>query len=259
MTSPDAPRLTVEIKNERPVQLLDLTASFTAYAEEYQRYARQEGYDTAGENVQLYVHEIRTGSIIADFISLAEQTSMILEHRDVLAGFASHLNEITRHYLDIQKIPDFVASKLQLKNYLNIYKPIAKDTGSQINNIVHEGGTVIQQFNITSTEAERVIRGISHDLIKKPFEDEQRFTDEALTVYQARDNSDKGNLGRIDRFSGKALRLLFANDEVREAIMETEENVFHLIFIVDGKVIMSEETPVAYHITNVVDAFVKPD
>ena len=259
MTSTDAPRLTVEIKNKKPVQLLDLTASFSAYAEEYQRFARKEGHDTAGENVQLYVHEIRTGSIIADFISLAEQTSLVLEHREVLAGFASHLNEVVHHYLGSKKIPDFNASKPQLKNYLNIFKPIAKDTGSQINNIVQDGGVVIQQFNISSAEAERVVRSVSYDLVKKPFEDEKRFTDEAMTVYQARDNSDTGNLGRIDRFSNKALKLLFANDEVRDAVMETEENVFHLVFIVDGKVIMAEEKPVAYQISNVVDAFLKPE
>ncbi|GAA0630288.1 MULTISPECIES: hypothetical protein [Thalassospira] len=259
MSKPDSLRLTVEIKNKRPVQLLELTASFSAYAEEYQRFAQSAGHDTAGENVQLYVQEIRTGSIIADFISLAEQASIILEHREVLAGFASHLSEIAHHYLGNKKIENFSASKPQLKNYLNIFKPIAKDTGSQINNIVQDGGVVIQQFNITSSEAEKLVRAVSYDLVKKPIEDEQRFTDEALTVYQARDNSDSGNMGRIDRFSRKALKLLFANDEVRNEVMETEENVFHLIFIVDGKVIMSENTPVAYHISNVVDAFVKPE
>lgn len=261
MTSDNEARLTIEIKNTQPVQLLDLTAAFTAYAEEYQQFARSEGHDVSGENVQLYVHELRTGSIIADLMSLAEQTSIVLDHLEVLAGFATHLNEVVDHYLRAKEKKGFVPTRPQLKNYLNMFKPVAKDNGSQVNTVVQDGGIVIQQFNISSQEAAQVIRGVSQDLARKPQEDERRFTDEALTIYQARDakNSDTGNLGRIDLFSKKALKLRFSNEEVKQQVMETEENVFHLVFIVDGKVIMAEDKPVAYLISNVIDSFEKPE
>ncbi len=79
-------------------------------------------------------------------------------------------------------------------------------------------------------------------------------------MYQARDakSSDSGNLGHIDRYSNKPLKLRFANEEVRLDVMEREENVFHLVFMVDGKVIMAEGRPVAYLINHVSDAFEKP-
>ncbi len=254
------PKLTIEIKNTQPVQLSDLTAAFKAYAEEYQRFAQEDGHDISGENVQLYVHELRTGSIIADLVSLADQASIILDHLDVLVGFTSHMNEVALHFLRTKTKAEFTPTKSELKNYLNIFKPIAKDSGSQINNIVQDGGTVIQQFNIGSDEATNILRNVALELAKKPNEEEERFTDEALTVYQARDSksSDIGNLGHIDRYSDKPLKLRFATEEVRLEIMEREENVFHLVFMVDGKVIMAEGRPAAYLITNVSDTFEKP-
>ena len=85
------PKLTIEIKNTRPVQLSDMTAAFTAYAEEYQRFAQRDGHDVSGENVQLYVHELRTGSIIADLVSLADQASIVLDHLYQRALIRTHV------------------------------------------------------------------------------------------------------------------------------------------------------------------------
>ncbi len=58
------------------------------------------------------------------------QCSLVL---DVLVGFISHLNEVTQHFLRIKNKAEFTPTKSELKNYLNIFKPVAKDSGSQIN------------------------------------------------------------------------------------------------------------------------------
>jgi hypothetical protein len=58
--------LRFELKNTKPVDLLDLTSALTAFAEAYQDHVIGAGYDLDRDNVRLFVREIRTGSIIAD-------------------------------------------------------------------------------------------------------------------------------------------------------------------------------------------------
>jgi hypothetical protein len=86
------PVITFKLENSKPVDLLDLTSSLAAFGEAYSDYVARAGYDIEPGNVRLFIREIRTGSIIADLVSMADQTSLVLSHLDAAAGFISHFD-----------------------------------------------------------------------------------------------------------------------------------------------------------------------
>jgi hypothetical protein len=69
------PIITFKLENSKPVDLLDLTGSLAAFGEAYRDYVAGAGYDVEPGNVRLFIREIRTGSIIADLASMADQAS----------------------------------------------------------------------------------------------------------------------------------------------------------------------------------------
>lgn len=79
--------LRVEIKNSKPVDLIDLTTSLMALAQSFQDYANQKTADPLPDNMRLYVKELRSGSVIAELVSMTDQIQWIAEHIEVLAGF----------------------------------------------------------------------------------------------------------------------------------------------------------------------------
>ncbi|TCS64677.1 hypothetical protein [Varunaivibrio sulfuroxidans] len=145
MDALEGPTLTLEIKNEKPVDLVVLAASLEAYANQYQDYVRSTGHDVKGENVRLYVQEMRSGSIIAELISLAEQISLVADHLDALGGFVTQIQEISEYYLGKRETKSEASDK-ELQRVSDFYEITAQDQGSQINTIVKDGGQVVQNF-----------------------------------------------------------------------------------------------------------------
>src|ERR1700730_35859 len=88
------PIITFNLENSKPVDLLDLTGSLAAFGEAYSDYVASAGYDIEPGNVRLFIREIRTGSVIAALVSMADQSSWVLSHFDAAAGFVSHFNQI---------------------------------------------------------------------------------------------------------------------------------------------------------------------
>jgi hypothetical protein len=97
----DEPSVKFELKNEKPVDLLDLTASLAAFGESYQDFVLDAGFDHEPGNVRFFVKEIRSGSIIADLSSVASQASITLEHLDAAAAFMTHLNHVVQFFFRI--------------------------------------------------------------------------------------------------------------------------------------------------------------
>jgi hypothetical protein len=69
---------TLKLDNKQPVALDDLSASFGALGQAFQDYLLSEGLAPPADGVRLYVHELRTGSIIASFQAIADQAKLFL-------------------------------------------------------------------------------------------------------------------------------------------------------------------------------------
>jgi hypothetical protein len=92
--APDAGRLTIEIVNQRPVELLDLTTSFLSVGDEYRRFATSRGL-VGVEDARFFIQQIRTGSIIADLIPILPvamaATLPLLDNVNNVVQFAQYL------------------------------------------------------------------------------------------------------------------------------------------------------------------------
>ena len=86
----DTGRLTIEIENQRPVELLDLTISFLSVGDEYRRFTTSRGLAGA-EDARFYVQQIRTSSIIADLVPIVAATLPLLDHVNNVIQFAQYL------------------------------------------------------------------------------------------------------------------------------------------------------------------------
>lgn len=185
--------LTVEIKNSRPVELMDLTVSFQALAQSFKDYANERG-DPIPDNIKLYVQELRTGSIIAHFSALAEQAQWVIDHADTLAGFVANTQQIIDYFLDRKDRGDTQPTRQGAQQISSIIEPVAKDSGAQLNITVNGGSvTIAPTIVINSLEANAIQNSIARHL-GPPLPEVGVRPDQLMTLEQVK-NSAKAKTG----------------------------------------------------------------
>lgn len=254
------PVLHIEIKNVAPVELLDLASSFQALGQEYIQHSKSGHFDISDEDIRLYIKTIQDGSIVAELVSLAQQTSFILNHGEVLVSFCSSIKDAYDWFLGKSSDKPTLPPR-GLRNLSQFVAPVAKDSGSQLNIGVHDRGTVVMNFNLNSIEANAIQNRIAHELARVPKDDDDFFEKELLLFYQARDDpkAQTGDKGVIDRLSKRPVKLLFASEEVKRQILDRKENIFRLIFVVDVRAHKLDGRTVAYTVYRVHEVFEKPE
>jgi len=68
------------------------------------------------------------------------------------------------------------------------------------------------------------------------------------------DAKKQGDKGIITDISNKPVKLIFASDEAKKAVLEREDNPFKCLFLVDLEVISHEGKPKVYKIYSVKEA-----
>jgi len=179
--SEDKSALTVEIHNNQPIELMSLGLSFAAFSEEFCDFA-----NTPAHEMQLYVRELRAGSLIADLVAISEQVDWLRKHMEVYASFVINLNDLVNFFLgkshDLKEKP----THKQAKNLIKIVDPVAKDGGSQLNIIVADGGTL----NIGSIDA-NAIQNSANRYIGPQLPSTQFLTDRIMILEQVKNDAKK--------------------------------------------------------------------
>ena len=145
----DAGRLTVEIQNQQPVELLDLTTSLLSVGDEYRRFATSHGL-VGAEDARFYIQQIRTSSIIADLVPVVAATLPLLDHVNNVIQFAQYLKVAYNVLLGYPAGRPPQLDKRSLENLSRILEPIVKDRGSQIHisaNHINFNAPVQMTFN----------------------------------------------------------------------------------------------------------------
>ena len=62
-------KLQITIKNQKPVVLTDLTLSLLAINQQFQRFIESETNQDYDASSELYIKEVRTGSIIVELVT----------------------------------------------------------------------------------------------------------------------------------------------------------------------------------------------
>jgi hypothetical protein len=63
-------KLEIKINNQKPVVLTDLTMSLLGINQQYQRFIESETNQDYDASTELYIKEVRTGSIIVELVAL---------------------------------------------------------------------------------------------------------------------------------------------------------------------------------------------
>lgn len=211
-------RLEVVIENTRPIVLTDLTLALLAVGEQYESFIENEVPPESLVSSTLLVKEVRTGSIVFELIAHAIPIAPLLWQGGSLAEWARVAKDMILYFNGKLKAPPKGVSRNDLKQWNNILEPVAKDSGSQMNFVVHDGGVVVQQFLVNSADANAAQNRIRKELdaLDEPIDVTHRKR--VMTWYQAKFDleSQTGNKAIIESISKKPLRVVFDNNAVRE-------------------------------------------
>lgn len=260
MAESDEDYVRFELKNSKPVDLLDLAGALSAFGDAYRDYVISAGLEHVPDNVRLFVKEVRSGSIIADLISFAHQASFVVDHKEAIAQFAAHLNDILQWLL----VPGGVLTestaptKKEASQAVSIMEPVAKDGASQLNVTVARDMHVHQHYHYDLQQA-NAIQNNAHRLLGPPLPTSQIYQDQILSLYQVRDDRSgkAGDKGIIEEISPLPANLIFASEDVKKQIIEQPENPFKKFFLVDVKAKSAEGRVRLYQIFAVKDVLDK--
>jgi hypothetical protein len=263
---------TFKLDNKAPVALDDLTESLHAVADAYQDYLIKAGRSIPGEGVRLYVHDLRTGSIIAVFQAIADQARLLFgehgvvptvqsafDHPDTLAGFLGSVNDVVQFFLgntEGKKEP----TKREADQIIKMLEPVAKDNGSQLNMAVGGSVTIGEiHYHYNSQEA-NAVQNSARRYLGPTLPDNKILHDELLVLAQIRGvpKSKTGDRGIIENISKADVKLLFTSEQIKRDILEAPENPFQQAFIVDVEVKTIDDKPALYKILAVKDSFDRP-
>lgn len=255
------PRLTITINNQRPIELADLTTSFQGISGEYRDYVLSRGGVLQKDDVRLYVHELKTGSIIAELAPLVTMALPMVEHANQVASsigqFALHLKSAYHFLLGKKEQSDAVSPELSrqsLQNLSSIVEPVAKDHGSQMNitagtvmNMPVFNGPVV--MNLSHQEANAAQNAVTRRIKEMQEGVGGIHYKVALYLFQARDNvlTSRGDRGIIESISPVHAKLWM--DEATKALIMADDP-FKYFYIVDVMVETVEGRPMLYKVIN---------
>jgi hypothetical protein len=247
--------LTVELLNRRPVDLLDLTTSLNALAQDFQEFSERHSQDPIPGNVKLYVREMRSGSIIADLIPLGDQISWIIDHKDLVGAFVGHLNDLAQYFLaggGVESPP----SRQDAERLSQILEPVSKDNSAQYNIQAtdHAKIEIHNHFHVGYVEANAIQNGVRR-FLGPAVPAVEIIRDRLLTLEQVKNvaSAKTGDRGIIESVWPRAVKLQFLSETAKQQVLSLAENPFQRAFLVDVEVHTANGRPALYRIIEVKD------
>lgn len=251
--------LTVKIDNTQPIDLIDLTKSLTALAQEFRDFTDEGQPDV--QDIKLYIKELRSGSVIADLIPIAQQADWLLDHKDLLGAFISNFSDLANYFLTGKTPPKALPTQEQAKRLAQIVEPVAKDAGGQFNMQISDQAKVEihQHFYLGYRDANALQNGVRRYLGPDLQAVEIR-RDLLLTLEQVKNvaSSKTGDRAIIEALWPRPVKLQFLNDEAKSQVLNLEDNPLQKVFLVDVEVHAIGGKPVLYRIIEVKDDLEKP-
>ncbi|WP_454907592.1 hypothetical protein [Variovorax gossypii] len=252
-------KLEVTINNVRPVVLTDLTLALLGVGQQFERFIENETTEQHGVGTELYVKDVRSGSIIIDLVAQALPLAPLLWSGGTLSEWLSYAKGVIEWLGGKLKDKPKDLTKQDLKQWNNILEPVAKDPGSQMTFGHVEGGVTIHQYIVSSEQANAAQNRIKRELavLDEPRDDKQRKR--IMTWYQTRfdEESPSGNKAIIESISKGPVKVIFENNAERKAMLEQDPRFrkpwHRLAYLVDVDVQTINGTPKLYTITKVYD------
>ena len=250
-------KLTIEIKNLKPVELVDYAQSMICVGSEYTRFLASGENAATPDDVKLYVKAVRTGSIITELVAIAPFAIPFIEHSATIFEFAKHLKVLLDWFAGRSDKKPEALEKTTLQNLSNIVEPVAKDNGAQMNlGAVNVAGDMNLTLNISSLDANAIQNAIRReiDAMKEPV---TGIHPQVLMYWaQARNQPDSksGDKARIESIFRGDVKVVFANDRLKSKMLYEPAHPFALAYVVDVAVETIEGRPALYRVLEVHEA-----
>lgn len=250
-------RLEITINNRQPVVLTDLTLSLLGVSQQYHRFieneASTEGVVPASE---LYIKDVRSGSIVVELVAQALPVIPLLWQGGSLLEWVNHAKSVIEWLNGKIKEPPKEVSKQDLRQWGTILEPVAKDHGSQMNFTVSHGGQVINQFIISSEQANAAQNAIRREVGRLDEPDDHIQRKRVMVWYQTKFDSESptGDRAVIESITKSPVKVIFENNAVKRAMLAGDvrfKRQWHeLAYIVDVRVQTVHGSPKVYTILN---------
>lgn len=252
--------LEISLLNSGPVPAAAFGDSFKSLQDEYQLFVDLVAPDevTCSE-VQLFVTKVREGSIVAELVALAPLAIPFLENANSIIQFAKHLKngfDVLLHRPDESR----ALQRRSLTNLNNIVEPVARDGASQLNFQARVDGDVHVHIHLDSTSANAI-----QNVARKALEPNREkvptsHTGVLMYLYQARNDprSNAGDRAIIESITPRPVKMVFADNTIKQRVLTVAENLFRLAFVVDVEVQTIGGRPALYKVIDLIDTFEKP-
>lgn len=249
-------KLEVTINNERLVVLVDLTMALLGIGQQFERFIENETTEQYNVGSELFVKDVRSGSIVVELIAQAMPVAPLLWQGGSLSEWVSHAKSVIEWLNGKLSSPPKELTKQNLRQWNNILEPVAKDHGSQMNFTVSDGGHVVQQFFITSEQANAAQNTIRREMERLDEPDDHTQRKQVMVWYQTKfdDQSPTGDRAVIESISKAPVKVIFENNAVKKAMLAGDARFpkpwHELAYIVDVRVQTVQGVPKVYTIIN---------
>lgn len=238
--------LIYQLDHKQPVQVNEFCESLAAFADEYRR-VNADNED--GSQLDLYISEIRRGSIMATLVQLAPFAIVASEHVNTISDFIGNFSTAVAWLRErVGPKPAFKAE--QLESIAKMMKPIASDTAANltIKGDIHFHGDVNITINNSQAQSVRNAAQVElQEMGRARFDLKEKVI---LRWYQARydPKSKSGDRSIIDAVFPKSVKTVFVNEGVKAKMLAGDSNPFRSQYIVDVMVDLVSQTPTKYRI-----------
>jgi hypothetical protein len=244
--------LNIEIKNNEPLELTELTKSLIAVSNQYNKHSEKNGFSESERNAKLYVKKIETGSVLLDLVEFGSSSVIpFMEGTNTIVGFAQFLKTTVAYFLE--KKGDKPELTIQdCKELSQIVNPIASDKSSQLNVSVTVNGNVTNYVSLNCNNSNALQNILKNEIKEKLELKNGDVVENALMVFAQTKNQVVGKDGNKviidDALPNKAINLIIPDKKMRKEMIKGDYNPNNFAFQVDVKIKTSNDKIFAYEI-----------
>lgn len=252
-TTVPAEIMQVHIEHSGPMELATLTDSFAALASWHARFARSVGAAVNGDEVRLYVKEIRSGSIIIELVEWARNAVILVQDVTTVVRFAAMLKQVYDYFTGVaDALPDRFERR-DARDFVRFMDPVAKDRNGVLHLTARRVNNVIINIDAPSLNANAGQNRATNweAMSKEPLSGV--LEGQVFYWYQARDDAKKeaGDRGMIEAIARYPVRVHFANAEAKRAMLS--DALFTKAYVVTVDVQTVDGRPRLYRILAVTE------
>lgn len=249
-------KLTIKINNTKPVGLEDLSLSLLAFNHQFHKFVDKETNKETDISSELLIKEVRKGSIVIELVSQSAPIVPLLWNGGTLDQWVKVVADTSNWLLGKIKTPPKDVTKQDLIEWNKIIEPVAKDNSSQMIFTASDNATVVNNFTISSEEANAMQNRITREIELRGLPEDNIHRCKVMYWYQTKfdPNSDTGNKAIIDDISRNGLKVMFENNAVKDEMLRSgvrfDKPWQELAYVVDVKVQTVRGIPKMYTVLN---------